>query len=57
VESGVMTDGKVTITSSSRENVSEIIKQSFGENAEAIFNSMDSQRNRKKDGNQLDPKE
>lgn len=47
VESGVITDGKVTITSNSSESVSEMIKDSFGEEANVIFNSLNKNSNTK----------
>jgi cytoskeletal protein CcmA (bactofilin family) len=40
VEDGVVTEGKVTITSGSSETVSKIIKDAFGEETEQIFASM-----------------
>jgi cytoskeletal protein CcmA (bactofilin family) len=40
VESGVITEGKVTITSNSQESVGNVIKESFGEEAETIFSSL-----------------
>ena len=45
VESGVITEGKVTITSNTSESVSEIIKESFGEDTKSIFDSLNTQAN------------
>ena len=41
VEAGVITEGKVTITSNSSENVGSIINDSFGEETESLFQSID----------------
>jgi cytoskeletal protein CcmA (bactofilin family) len=41
VEPGVITEGKVTITSNSSENVGSIINDSFGEETESLFQSID----------------
>ncbi|RKX79891.1 MAG: polymer-forming cytoskeletal protein [Spirochaetes bacterium] len=41
VEPGVITQGKVTITSNSSKSVEELIKESYGEDAESVFASLD----------------
>jgi cytoskeletal protein CcmA (bactofilin family) len=41
VEAGVITEGKVTITSNSSEDVGSIINDSFGEETESLFQSID----------------
>ena len=47
IEPGVITEGKVTITSGHSENLKSIIQESFGEEAEKIFNSLNSKSSKK----------
>ena len=41
VENGVVTEGKVTITNGRPESVAKIIQESFGEEAEQVFSSLE----------------
>jgi cytoskeletal protein CcmA (bactofilin family) len=41
VEHGVVTEGKMTITNGRQESVAKIIQESFGEEAEQVFSSLE----------------
>ncbi len=41
IEPGVMTEGKVIITSGHSENLKNVIEESFGDEAETIFSSLE----------------
>lgn len=46
VEPGVITEGKITITSNASENVGNIINESYGEETDSLFDSLSTKTNK-----------